>query len=314
MTTVATCSECGGQVVFNPQMEPVCATCGLIQLAKGEATWTSGKALTHSCPPKRVGGFHAGSSIGFKGGSGLSMAKFLKLRRLQRVQPRKGRAESIVEGERALLRACSQLGLSSPVLWRALHLYRRAVSTSNALLRQNVAKPTLAAACLSIALSSGLQGGVVTSKKIVELFKEMGHRVSFNSVSRAMVYVRKALGLKLTSRKPHSYLPFIVEEALSKRGRVDSVVKASILRRARELLDMVSRREVVGKAPRILAAAAVYAASKIVEVEAGIKKNLITQRVLSQIVGVAEFSIRLHYCRIFKPLVEGAMSWSKQEK
>ncbi len=310
---MATCSECGGCVVINDRMEAVCTVCGLVQGCEERAV-SAGSLTLHSSPAKRIGVAHGGSLIGFKPADSTSglrevgpalRAKIARLRQLQKLQPRLGRAEGVVEGERALMRACAHLNLPSSVLWRALHLYRRALSLPQIYAPSRLAKPLLAAACLTIALSTWSHGGVVTSRKVVEVFKELGHRVNFNALSKAVVWIRKALGLRLSSRQPQAYLSFIVEEALSKRIYVSPEVKAEVLKEAMGLLSKLPRRSVGGKAPRILAAAAVYAASKRVEAKLGLR-GLVTQKELSQVVGVAEFSIRAHYSKLFKPLLEGA--------
>lgn len=304
----ATCNECGGRVVLSYERELVCTACGLVQ--PGEGTWNVREALAHSSPTRRVGIAHAGSVIGSEGGlslndragllSPLSRARLQRLKRLQQIQPRMGRAEGVVGGERALMRACTYLGLPSSMLWRALHLYRRALSPLQASARQRVPRTALAAACLAAALlSSG--NGAVTSKEVLKVFRAMGHRVNFNNFSKAMVYIKRSLGLSVAPRHAYSYLPYIVEEALS---GMEAEVRARVLRRAKELLDKLSKRGLGGRAPRILAAAAVYAASKIVEKETGVGK-LVTQKVLSRVIGVAEFSVRTHYLKFFKPLLEG---------
>ena len=309
---MATCSECGGYVVVNDRMEAVCTVCGLVQSCEGPVM-SAGSLTMHSSPANRIGVAHGGSVIGFKPVDSTSKlkanpalrTKIARLRQLQRLQPRLGRAEGVVEGERALMRACAHLNLPSFVLWRSLHLYRRVLSLPQLYAPSRLAKPLVAAACLTIALSTWSHGGEVTSRKVVEVFKELGHRVNFNALSKAVVWIRRALGLRLLLRQPQAYLSFIVEEALSGRVYVPSEVKAEVLKEAMGLLNRLPQRSVSGKAPRILAAAAVYAASKRVEAKIGLKR-LVTQKELSQVVGVAEYSIRSHYSKLFKPLLEGA--------
>ncbi|MCX8204545.1 MAG: hypothetical protein N3H31_02705 [Candidatus Nezhaarchaeota archaeon] len=305
-----TCSECGGRVVLGHGRELVCTTCGLVQPEGGEALWSIEEALAYSSPARRVGVAHAGSAIGLEVGLGLInrarplspclKTKLLRLKHLQQIQPRRGRAEGVAGGERALMRVCAYLELPSSVLWRALYVYRRALGSLQTHARLGVTKTALAAACLAAAVFKSNQGAV-TSKTVLEAFKAMGHRVNFNNFSKAMIYIKKSLGLSLMPRHAHSYLPYIVEEAISEGG---AEVKAKVLRQAKELLDKLPSRGLGGRSQRIIAAAAVYAAAKIVEKEVGMGK-LVTQRTLSKIIGVAEFSIRLHYSELFKPLLKG---------
>ncbi|MEM4700246.1 MAG: hypothetical protein QXT74_04770 [Candidatus Nezhaarchaeales archaeon] len=306
----ATCSECGGKVVLGYGRELVCTTCGLVQSEGGEGVWSIGEALGHSSPTKRIGIAHAGSVIGFEEGLGLInkvgilspglKSKFLRLKRLQQIQPRGGRAEGVAEGERALMRVCAYLGLPSSILWRALHIYRRAAASLKSNIRLCVTRTALAAACLTAAVLTSNQGAV-TPKRVIETFRAMGHRVNFNSFSKAMIYIKRSLGLSIAPRGAHTYLSYIVEAAL---GQVNAEVKAKVLGLAKDLLDKLPREALGGRAPRILAAAAVYAAAKVVEGEVGAKR-LVTQKSLSKVVGVAEFSIRLHFSKLFKPLLRG---------
>lgn len=301
--------------MVNDRMEAVCIACGLIQRPENVEAYLLrvGGEASHTSALRRVGLAHEGSLIGFEGGLGslgyegrrLSSkleAKFLRLQRLQRLQPRMGRAESFVEGERALLRACTCLELPSPMLLRALHLYRRALHSLEGRAPSRPTIPALAAACLTVALSSWGRGAA-TSREVIKVFKALGHRVGFNSLSRATSWVKRALSLKVPLRHPSTYLPFIVEEALARRGGASAEVKADVLRIARRLLDRLPQRAVGGRAPRIMAAAAVYGAVKVVERRLKARR-LVTQKTLSEVVNAAEYSIRAHYSKLFKPLLE----------
>lgn len=301
--------------MVNDRMEAVCTACGLIQRPENVGAYLLrvGGEASHASPLRRVGLAHAGSLIGFEGGLGSLgyagkrlgpklEARFLRLQRLQRLQPRMGRAESFVEGERTLLRACAYLGLPSLMLSRALHLYRRALRSLEGQAPSRLTIPTLAAACLTIALSSWGRGAV-TSREVIKAFKELGHRVSFSSLSRVTPWVKRALSLRVPPKHPSTYLPFIVEEALARRGGASAEVKADVLRIARRLLDRLPQRAVGGRAPRIMAAAAVYGAAKVVERRLK-ARGLVTQKTLSEVVDAAEYSIRAHYSKLFKPLLE----------
>lgn len=290
--------------------ELVCTACGLVQAEGGEGMWSVEEALGHSSPIKRIGVARAGSVIGLEEGLGLNdkagvlspslKTRLLRLRYLQQIQPRRGRAEGIIEGERALMRVCAYLGLPSSILWRALYMYRRALAPFKTSVRLGVTRTALAAACLTAAILASNQGAV-TSKKVLETFRAMGHRVNFNNFSKAMIYIRRSLGLSIVPRRAHSYLSYIVEAALS---QAEAEVKARVLGLAKDLLDKLPKGALGGRAPRILAAAAVYAAAKMVEREVGTRK-LVTQKSLSKVIGVAEFSIRLHFLKLFKPLLMG---------
>ncbi|RLF17725.1 MAG: hypothetical protein DRN06_03290 [Thermoprotei archaeon] len=322
-----TCNECGGLLICNDRKEWVCSSCGLVYTYEDytppifvlqNEDRGGVESRQYVSPLRRLGLQALGSYVGYENSLGLLdplghplnprlREAFIKLKRLHDFQPRSGRSGSIVQGERALLRACSQLNVTNAVVRRALLLYRKAVKTQAC---SGLSRPSLAAACLFLATGTWKDSRPAGAKKLLTTFNALRYRVTFNSLSKAVVAVRKALGIKVAPRRHLDYVPYIVEELLSREeilGRFEEErvklgeYKVKLIHLSQRLLQKLDRKLLGGRAPHILAAAAIYAASRLLSRQLNLK-NFITQRVLSEVIGVAEFSIRDHYSKLFKQL------------
>jgi hypothetical protein len=151
---------------------------------------------------------------------------------------------------------------------------------------------------------------LITVQEVAQAFREVGHRVSAPGIVKAGFHCRrsgvkpKILGgehfLRLITRKVSSS-DVVVTSLRRLRIRVSEFeeelfkVSSSLLRR----LNYVKRG---GHSPLTLAVSAIYAAERRVLAKARGRKLILTQKLLSAISGVAEYSIREHYKELFKGL------------
>jgi len=320
-----TCSECGGRLALNDRREYVCQVCGLVHpsdesyikpvISVFKELLSSPTARQYTYPVRLHAARGVGSYIGLPGL--VSSAKInpklrhqaIKLRRIHESQVRAGKAASLFHIEGVILRVSSYLGISSTIAYRALALFKKAMM-SEVCRKTNYA--SLAAACLLITLrSTGVSS--VTVKRLLEAFQRLKHRVTFRSLSKAVIYVKKNLKLKLPTSRHLDYLNPIVSRVLETdevRASIKKLnlsaeeFKAKLLNKAIELLSLLNEKEVGGRSPYIVAIAAVYAASK--RVFEG--TCILTQSLLSKTFDVGEFTIREHYNKLFRRIVEGAQT------
>jgi transcription initiation factor TFIIIB Brf1 subunit/transcription initiation factor TFIIB len=70
-----------------------------------------------------------------------------------------------------------------------------------------------------------------------------------------------------------------------------------------DILRKISNADRGGRSPYAFAVSTVYAAEKLLA-KSERRKSVITQKLLAEITGVAEYTIREHFCTVLKKLVK----------
>ncbi|RLF23185.1 MAG: hypothetical protein DRN15_06945 [Thermoprotei archaeon] len=233
--------------------------------------------------------------------------KYAKLNRLQIAM------RSRIERKRRyvvkLIRVvASQLGLNANVRDRAIALYLQASSKLNVTDRRHLVM--LAAACTLIALRELRHEAPVTLQELMACFKELGLRARVMSIIELAHKVRSVLGERVLPRHSIDYLSRLVNDICHDDEFIERIRKANInlslyaqelLIRSLKLVNEVKGR-IGGRRPYVVAAAAIYAADKLIATKRS-QKPLLTQRLLSRIAGVSECAIREAYAMLFRDII-----------
>jgi transcription initiation factor TFIIB len=283
------CPECAGTLVRNArQGETVCEDCGLVvdedEIDPGpewrafDSTERENRSRVGAPMTRLMHDKGLSTSIGWQNrdayGNQLSTRKRQQIQRLrtwnERFRTQDARERNLKQALGEINRMASALGLPENVRETASVIYRRALEESLLPGRsiEGVATGSLYA---SARMAS-------TPRSLDELARVS--RVDRDEIARTYRYVARELNLEVKPADPQSYVPrFVSELDLSDR----------LERCAREMLSAAKQeRNLSGKSPVGLAAAAIYAAS----LQTG---EPVTQRAIAEVSSVTEVTIRNRY-------------------
>jgi len=286
---VRTCPECSGRLATDTEHgETVCTDCGLVveesSIDRGPEwrAFNSGERDNKS----RVGApttnmMHdkgLSTNIGWQDkdayGKSLSSRQRQKMQRLrtwnERFRTRDSKERNLKQALGEIDRMASALGLPDNVRETASVIYRRALDED--LLPGRSIEGVATASLYAAARQAG------TPRSLDEIAAVS--RVEKDEIARTYRYVVRELKLEIQPADPESYVPrFASDLGLSDEAE----------RRARSLLDTAKSQGIhSGKSPVGLAAAAVYAASLLVN-------EKVTQSEVSEVANISEVTIRNRY-------------------
>ncbi|QZA88146.1 transcription initiation factor IIB [Salinarchaeum sp. IM2453] len=283
------CPECGGQIASDEEHgETVCVECGLVveedEIDHGpewrafDAKEKDEKSRVGAPTTKMMHDEGLSTNIGWQDkdayGQALSSRQRRKMQRLrtwnERFRTRDSKERNLKQALGEIDRMASALGLPDNVRETASVIYRRALDEN--LLPGRSIEGVSTSALYAAARQAG------TPRSLDEIAGVS--RVDKDEIARTYRYVVRELGLEIEPADPKQYVPrFVSELELSEE----------VERRARELLDSAREAGIhSGKSPVGLAAAAVYAASLLVN-------EKVTQKEVSEVANISEVTIRNRY-------------------
>jgi transcription initiation factor TFIIB len=283
------CPECGGSLRTDTEHgETVCSECGLVvdedEIDRGpewrafDASEKEEKSRVGAPTSKMMHDKGLSTNIGWQDkdayGNSLSSKQRQKMQRLrtwnERFRTRDSKERNLKQALGEIDRMASALGLPDNVRETASVIYRRALDED--LLPGRSIEGVATAALYAAARQAK------TPRSLDEVTNVS--RVDKDEIARTYRYVVRELGLEIQPADPKSYVPrFASELGLSDEAE----------RRARQLLDSATEAGITsGKSPVGLAAAAVYAASLLVN-------EKVTQSEVSEVADISEVTIRNRY-------------------
>ncbi len=207
-------------------------------------------------------------------GNSLSSNQRQKMQRLrkwnERFRTRDSKERNLKQALGEIERMSSALGLPKPVRETASVIYRRALDED--LLPGRSIEGVATSALYAAARQAN------TPRSLDEVSNVS--RVDKDEIARTYRYVVRELGLEVAPADPASYVPRFVS---------DLDLSDEVERQARELLSNAQDEGITsGKSPVGLAAAAVYAASLLVN-------ERVTQNQVSEVANISEVTIRNRY-------------------
>jgi len=311
-----TCEECGGALIISSNGEFVCESCGLVY-EEAKVTSLNRPKVNDS---KRAQHFEVLEKTPFKvpifwrnaGKNDVERAKmmehFSKLDFVQRYYIDKLSIRAIRKAYAVLLSLCSLLPiqLSLNIKRRALGIYYDAALKLRRTRKNHVALMT---ASFYIALRERYRKSDLTLKQIVVHLRKVGVNISFSDVFKAILLLRRCVGVVLRPRRPEELLSIAIRKVMC-----DEKVKERLLRNkidfllySRELYAEAStllKKVKCNKSPLSLVATAIYTADKILVLKHR-WRDVLTQRSLSSILNVSPFTIRELYYKLFRKHIFG---------
>lgn len=316
------CKHCNG-LLIQTRGELVCSNCGIVnQSIIVSETGNAQIPWDHEMSPgKRVHIVDGlGSYIGYHNdgffhdvkGSTLSTKnqyKYRKLKRKYNLRIKIGNHETDYRSLMSLNRVTSFLGISDNVRKRAAYLYKIAtIAEQNKTIEKISNHIVLVALCLMVAIRESAANAPIRLSEIVNLFKDLGHRVSGKAIVKLAQILPTELGISLRIRKSEDYLQRIVStitenDEVKKRLRelefpaID--YEKGLLKYSREILCETNLKTRGGRNPYIFAVSVVYCADRIIG-KVQNHRQILTQKTLASICQVAEYSIRDHHRTVLK--------------
>jgi transcription initiation factor TFIIIB Brf1 subunit/transcription initiation factor TFIIB len=180
------------------------------------------------------------------------------------------------------------------------------IKSMNSDIRNNI---SLIAFCIFFAVRNQNQNAPVTIKEISDVFQMLGHRVIPRLIIRDGLLYKKMLN----PPKPHKsedYVSRLIDsiinyplirsrmEKKSSEWKLDDY-RTRLYNQTLEILKDINIGKRGGRNPYIFSGAAVYCADKILA-KLNNTKSILTQRIASDAMHIAEYSIRDHYVSVFK--------------
>lgn len=323
------CEECGGPVIL-VDGEYVCRNCGLVHEQKlGTSKFTKTEAegeasllqMSHAAPGNRacmVDGL--GSYLGYPnsfyfhdaGGASLSPYAQRLYSRLKYIYDKRTRFsdhETAYRTLSSLNRVAELLRIPKNVRDRAAYLYRKAIRASSG--NRYSTNTVLMAYCLLLATREMDTSNPTTIQEIANAFRKLGHRVSSPIIIKAGLHYKSFLNVDFKIRRSEDYLNKVLRQVsssdlvlnwLSKFKITPQGYKESLFVTSLSILRKIGNSDRGGRSPYAFAVSTVYAAEKLLS-KNGCRKPFLTQKLLAEITGVAEYTIREHFCTILKNFV-----------
>lgn len=327
---VENCGECGG-IVSLVDGEYVCRKCGLVHEQKVEVPKFCGTEVkeafqlqqrSHTAPGERlhiVDGLRSylgyPNSFYFHDANGIPLAPtnqrfFSRLKYIYDKRTRFSGHETDYRTLSSLNRVAEMLRLPPCVRDRAAYLYRKAIRASTG--NHYSTSVVLVAYCLLLATREMDTPNPIMIQEIANAFRKLGHRVSAPTIIKAGLHYKILLDAKPKMRRSEEYLNkalrFVVSSntvtsELSKINLTPQQYKKALFTTSLELLRRINNQDRGGRSPYVLAVSTIYAADRLLTKD-NHHKPFLTQRSLAELTGVAEYSIREHYCALLKNFIK----------
>ena len=293
------CTSCRGQLIDDGD-ELVCSNCGRVtpKVEESEGTRSSHLApvdATRAALGSFLGPIETPTSDRRSKGFSSSNSAYRYLKATSDWTGRKGHDYSCA---RMIAQVCDKLSLSASFALMATMVARKVLAKDE--LKQLKPRPSLYAvsAYAIIAQCKLSEQRTITWKRVIEVFGELGHPVKGRTIMR----VAECSPVRMEPVSPTVYLQGILSKVRNDPfvwPQINSTERLSRLAStAAEFLERTKSSK-GGHNPRGLAATSLYAAEAEMAREAG-RGRILTQKMVAEMAGVAEYTVREQYIEIFR--------------
>jgi transcription initiation factor TFIIIB Brf1 subunit/transcription initiation factor TFIIB len=326
------CLECGGNLI-QTDSDIVCINCGLIaqqiyekpsiQLISSEGSYGSQYASISEQPSKMktlgtfIGAYQKINFVDFSG-TQLELSKKLQYRRLKSLNDiylhLNGRQREY-RGFSLLSRMCSSLELTDATKADALFLFQKVHHQ----LKKKMKLSSIIMGALYLAVRTRKEN--IELNRLVKAVQSNGYSIAGKDIIRSASLIRQYAKIRVRHVKSEEYLDtiigriqkdYLLRNTIQKRTRNREEFFQLLRVVAKQLLNRFPLTKRGGRNPFILAAAMINAADVLLARQKVFPKcylrqsrrGVLTQKKLSEILEIAEFTLREHYLLLAKPLVQ----------
>jgi len=171
---------------------------------------------------------------------------------------------------------------------------------------------SLIAFCIFYSIRIENRNAPITIGELARVFLSLGHHVTPQLILRNGTFYRKYIDRSAIPKKSEDYLERLVSSIINypnllarirKKTHYTSLseYKNSLYTASRELLNKLTDTIRGGRNPFILMGALIYCGDKYLA-KRNSSKSVLTQKIASEAMGIAEYSIRDHYVTLLKSL------------
>ncbi|MHA1755807.1 MAG: hypothetical protein ACTSVV_03485, partial [Promethearchaeota archaeon] len=223
-----------------------------------------------------------------------------------------------------LKKVSDHLNIIPDVRKRAIYLYNKIVKNAIKWRLKIPNHVSLIATCLFLASREFSSQAPITIYEICNTFVNFGHRVRCRMIIRDILKFKRNLGLKRINHKSSDYLDRLLNKLYYDREfnirfkKKSSAINLNCYIRllkqfATEILNRIPYNIKSSRNPFILAGASIYGADVIISKKKR-QKRILTQKILSGATGIAEYSIRDHYCTVIKGFIISEFNIKSNQK
>jgi transcription initiation factor TFIIIB Brf1 subunit/transcription initiation factor TFIIB len=328
------CTTCGGSVIIS-KAGYTCSACGLVHqeyfatdgfMITSNEQYESKTSKQFVAIGKQLDNVsHLGSYIDFytaghfydRKNAPLSPERqklFYRLKFTRDFRSRLDQNETYYRIVKIMKDVSNNLNLIPDIRKRSVYIYNKIIkgATINSMKIPNHVSLIATALFLTSREYSSL--APITIQEICLAFQDLGHRVNCKMIIRDMLQFKQHLDLKRVNHDSKDYL-----ERLTNNIYYDKKFNARFRKKMNhkdvkiyiqnlkiwslKVIDAVPRSIKNSRNPFILAGAAIYGADVILARKSK-NKRVLTQKVLADATGIAEYSIRDHYCAVIKPALD----------
>jgi len=200
--------------------------------------------------------------------------------------------------------------LSTIVKNRAAYFYQK-IKRNAKTIRNHV---SLIGYCLFYSSREFSQNAPISIRELCNIFKHLGHRINPRLIIRDSIEYQSIIKEKNVPHRSEDYIIRLVDSISNYKPLIERMKKKQsnwnikeysekLLNKSLSILHILSPKIRGSRNPFILAGAVVYCSDKIIAKQFKIKPVL-TQKIASTAMDIAEYSIRDHYVKVVKPFVQ----------
>jgi transcription initiation factor TFIIIB Brf1 subunit/transcription initiation factor TFIIB len=197
----------------------------------------------------------------------------------------------------------------SQIVRKDAAFYFRKIKSLNSSIRNNI---SLIAFCVFFAVRNQYHNAPITINDISFAFQQLGHRVNPRLILRDGILYKKVI----YKPKPHTsedYVNRLIENIVNSQAIIQRLsrkiptysiytYRLKLYNQTLTILKKIDLNQRGGRNPFIFAGAAIYCADKVLSCK-NATKTVLTQKLASKAMNIAEYSIRDHYVSVFKKLI-----------
>jgi transcription initiation factor TFIIIB Brf1 subunit/transcription initiation factor TFIIB len=206
----------------------------------------------------------------------------------------------------ALNRVAEILRLPRTIRRKAAYLFRKAIADQRTV--EGETSLVLMGYCILLAMREFDRTTPSRIKEIAAAFQKIGHRVKPKSIARVGSEYRDLLTPRQGPLRSEDYVGRILDRVVSDRRILEELRRLStnpfeyrqnITAVIVKILSRIKAPERGGRNPYVFAASTIYAAEANLAKQTS-RRQIFTQKIIAEIAGVAEYSIREHFCSVLK--------------
>lgn len=217
-----------------------------------------------------------------------------KLRKIQNVYIMS--SSKFLKAKHILLDACHILNLPKFSINYGMEICKKILQKIDVSIS---ALPNIVGIALYISSQENIYSRPLTFKEISIALRKIGHRVSFKSLSKTYRRMQCFIKIKNKIRRSEDYIQPLINKIVRNekirekiKGKWDLLYYIQKLKEtSNEILEIFDSKARGGRSPYVFAVSSLYIAEHCISKKEG-KKPCFTQKILAEIAGVAEYSIR----------------------